>query len=324
MSRILKVNQSDYRLAVSSGGTITLDTGTLVGDVIVTGNLTVKGVSVTVESTNLEIKDNLILLNKGEAGPGITSVYSGIQIDRGSSGLTPDAFFVFDESVSHYDPLTSANKTGTFVLRTDGGALTGLQTNSITTAGTTDLVFDMRNSANVMKVVNSVDYYSRVTQDDHIPNKKWVTNYVDARPSPTPGEPGIAAVDHISDNPDTPNTRVQAYTSNIQFFVSETNRATITSAGLSVDKVNLFDNVITGTDVSRNLVVTSVNKNVEINAVINLDDQLVIPSTPVAGTTKIYSYATGGPGKTGLFFVNNTAVDELVAKNRALLFSMIF
>lgn len=319
MSRILKVSQSDYRIAVSSGGTITLDTGVLSGDVIVTGNLTVKGTSTTVQSTNLEIEDNLILLNKGEIGPGITEVFSGIQIDRGSSLAKPDSYFVFDESVSHYDPLTASDVAGTFVIRVNGGTLTGLQTNSITTAGTTDLVFDMRNGTNVLKVVNSVDYYSRVTDPNHIPNKEWVNNYVAAAG-------GVAEVDRLA-YPVlgvTKNTQIQAFSTNIQFYVNEQNRATITASGLDVDKVNLFDNVIAGTDVSRNLVVTSVNKNVEINAVLNLDDQLVIPSSPISGTTKIYSYATGGPGKTGLFFVNNTAVDELVAKNRALLFSMIF
>lgn len=319
MSRIVKVDQSDYRLTVSSGGTITLDTGTLVGDVIVTGNLTVKGTSTTVESTNLEIEDNLILLNKGEVGPGITQVFSGIQIDRGSSVLKPDAFLVFDESVSHYDPLVSTDVAGTFSLKVDGGALTGLQTNSITTAGTSDLIFDMRNGANVLKIANSVDYYSRVTDPNHIPNREWVTNYVAA-------SNGVASVDRIYYPIEgaLKNTQIQAFSTNLQFFVSEQTRATISATGLDVNKVNLFDNVVTGTDVARNLVVTSVNKNVEINAVINLDDQLVVPSTPVSGTTKIYSYATGGPGKTGLFFVNNTAVDELVAKNRALLFSMIF
>lgn len=319
MPRILKVSQSDYRVVVSSGGTITLDTGTLSGNVIITGNLTVKGVSTSVESTNLEIEDNLILLNRGEVGPGISEIFSGIQIDRGSSSLKPDSLFVFDESVSHYDPLTSSNVSGTFTLRLANNSLTGLQTNSITTAGTTDLALDMRNGQGVLKVVNSDNYYARVTDPDHIPNRQWVTNYVSA-------SNGAALVDRIfyPTNGDPISTRIQSYSTNLQFFVDEQTKATISALGLDVNKVNLFDNAITGTDVGRNLVITSANKNVEINAVINLDDQLVVPSSPVSGTTKIYSYATGGPGKTGLFFVNNTSTDELVAKNRALLFSMIF
>lgn len=317
MSRIVKVSQSDYRIAVSSGGSITLDTGTLIGDVIITGNLTVKGASTTVESSNLEIEDNLILLNKGEPGPGISLGFAGIQIDRGSSISKPDAFLVFDEAVMHYDPLTLANIPGTFVTKVDGGALTGIQTNSITTAGTTDLVFDMRNGTNVLKIANSVDYYSRVTEDDHIPNKKWVTTYVAA-------SNGVAVVDRIQNGIDGVNSKVQAYSTNIQFSISEQLRATISAAGLAVDKITVFDNTITGTDASRNLVLTTLNKNIQLNAVINLDDQSIVPSVPVAGTTKIYSYATAGAGKSGLFFVNNTAVDELVAKNRALLFSMIF
>lgn len=52
-------------------------------DVIVTGNLTVRGTQTTIESENAIIKDNLITLNSGETGPGVTLQYSGIEIDRG-------------------------------------------------------------------------------------------------------------------------------------------------------------------------------------------------------------------------------------------------
>ena len=72
MSRVLKVSQSNYRLQTASGGTITLDTGVDVGTVIVTGDLVVQGETTTVNTTNLAIEDNIIVLNKNQTGAGIT------------------------------------------------------------------------------------------------------------------------------------------------------------------------------------------------------------------------------------------------------------
>ena len=84
MSKILKVSESDYRLKVVSGGNITLDTGTNVGVVTITGSLVVQGDYTTVNVSDLQIEDNTILLNKGESGSGVTEGTAGIQIDRGS------------------------------------------------------------------------------------------------------------------------------------------------------------------------------------------------------------------------------------------------
>ena len=39
MSRVLRVYNSDHKIAVQDGGTITLDTGDLVGTTVITGNL---------------------------------------------------------------------------------------------------------------------------------------------------------------------------------------------------------------------------------------------------------------------------------------------
>jgi hypothetical protein len=73
----------------------------LVGDTTVTGaftvssGLTVNGALNSINSTNLAIKDNVVLLNAGEAGNGVTGTYAGLQFDRG--GLA-DWQLVFDES----------------------------------------------------------------------------------------------------------------------------------------------------------------------------------------------------------------------------------
>jgi hypothetical protein len=61
--------------------TYTLDTS----EVIITGNLTVRGAQTSLETTNSTLKDNIIVLNDGETGAGVTLGTSGILIDRGSS-----------------------------------------------------------------------------------------------------------------------------------------------------------------------------------------------------------------------------------------------
>ena len=61
MSKILKVSESNYRLQVQTGGTITLDTGVntpavpggWIGGVIITGDLLVMGNTTTVDTDNL-------------------------------------------------------------------------------------------------------------------------------------------------------------------------------------------------------------------------------------------------------------------------------
>jgi hypothetical protein len=53
------------------------------GALTVTGNLTVNGTTTTVNTTNLAIKDNVITVNKGESGSGVSVRYAGIDVDRG-------------------------------------------------------------------------------------------------------------------------------------------------------------------------------------------------------------------------------------------------
>ena len=97
---------------------------------------------------------------------------------------------------------------------------------------------------------------------------------------------------------------------------------------MNVDNINIYTNTISNTSLSNNLVLSAVNNAVEINAVLNLDDQST-NYTSVNGTTQIYSRSSQTtlaqtPGRTGLFFTNQITSDELVAKNRALLFSILF
>lgn len=73
------VIQTPYKNGASSN--ITLDTDS----VIVTGNLTVRGNTTIINSNTQVITDNIITLNSGETGNGVSTLgtTSGVEIDRG-------------------------------------------------------------------------------------------------------------------------------------------------------------------------------------------------------------------------------------------------
>lgn len=54
------------------------------GGVTITNDLTVQGTTTIIDTTNLEVTDNVILLNDGEGGAGVTLGVAGIEIDRGT------------------------------------------------------------------------------------------------------------------------------------------------------------------------------------------------------------------------------------------------
>ncbi len=332
MTRIVNVSQSDYRVKVQSGGTITLDVGVSPGVVVITGDLNVKGTTTTVESTNTTIKDNILTLNYGETNYYVTLGSAGLRIDRGDTanqGSFKDALLIFDESVDHYDPILDNTISGTFVFKTSDNNLSGIQVASVGTANN-DLVFDMQNTSYKIRIANSANYETLVTDDDDIPNKKWIEDYVQATG-------GYADVDNFHYLLAPFQTRGQAYNNNIQFTVMNALRTQITQNGLFVDQVNTYQNEIKTISSSNvNLKLSSDTNIVENNAILGLKNQSVLSNGSVdTSMTKLYASTTAGPGKTGLYFlnkrtgepgqsINETVNDELVAKNRALLFSMLF
>jgi hypothetical protein len=62
---------------------------------VLDGNLVITGTSTSLETINSAIKDNIIILNNGEVGAGVTQGTSGIEIERGSLN---NATLLFNES----------------------------------------------------------------------------------------------------------------------------------------------------------------------------------------------------------------------------------
>ena len=79
MSKTIK---SSGNITLSANNTVFVET-----NLTVAGNLAINGTTTSVNTTNTNITDRVITLNKGEAGPGVTlpNPYSGIEVDRGTS-----------------------------------------------------------------------------------------------------------------------------------------------------------------------------------------------------------------------------------------------
>lgn len=322
MSKYLRVDGGDYKITVQNGGQITLDTGSEEGTVVITGDLTVQGTTTTVETANMTIEDNIIVLNQGEAGAGITdaSNSSGIEIDRGS---LLNALMVYD------DNLTDAiNGGGLFALRLSNGTVSGLRTNHISTAGS-DLHL-INAGTGVITVSGTSNYEDQVTDDDDITNKRYVDDAIST---------AFATVflQQIGDGVITPSSIVVADSesvgvtdSNFTFTLDGNIVSQVYSDRWEFQELRIVGNKIETISSNEDLILSSpgtgsirIDDNLHINSVPHLDDASLEPLTPTDGV-KIY-VDDEFTGKTGIYFVNaQDTRDELVSKNRALLFGMLF
>jgi hypothetical protein len=357
MSKILKVNEGDYRVKVPSGNSVILDTGTLTGSVVITGNLDVQGQTTTIESINTTVKDNILVLNNGDTGTngisphtvnGVTSKTSGIEIDRGSvNSQVASASFLFNEEVPHYNTLSTSYDNGTFVLSTKSNTissvaslqLSGIEVTSISNNNVVDIQFNLHNSDTYLSLVNST--YNTSTYEDRliagnsdanhktnnsITTKKYVNTYVVSGVVTA----GMADVDKIyKATSGVEKSKILASTTDLTFSINTTQRAVIDATGLTVDTINLFGNTIKNTGTNQ-LVLQSVDTNlVEINSVLSLTNQSATISASSL-KNKLYSKAADGPGRTGIYFTNTNQYagadhsDELVSRHRAVLLSMLF
>ena len=101
-----------YKLDVNGAANIS-STLTVGGDATITGNLTVNGETTVVNTTNLTVEDNFILLNSGGSlGPD-----AGLMINR--EGLGNNAVFYFDEGTQKFKIVLSVSDGSTVTNITD-------------------------------------------------------------------------------------------------------------------------------------------------------------------------------------------------------------
>jgi hypothetical protein len=113
------------------------------GALTVTGNLTVNGTTTTVDTTNLAIKDNVITVNKGENGSGVSVRYAGIDVDRGDLARQR---LIWDETAGKWKFGETNNElaiaTETFVTN---AVSTKANTSSLATVATSGSYNDLTN-----------------------------------------------------------------------------------------------------------------------------------------------------------------------------------
>jgi hypothetical protein len=369
-------SSGDYNIKTGEGSTILLDTGPTVGEVRITGNLVVLGETLTVEAENLNVKDNIIILNYGETGQGVTLDYSGIQIDRGfnpdSSQVVPTAF-LWDETnetwqIAQGTPEDGFNYTDSKLklspIITDAGTYDG---DLILIGAGTGVVKVLGTTTGGVSRVNA--YETRVTDPDDIPNKQYVDDAIQNSPTFQIKKDNTRVI--VFDNDDqlplsafTP--AIGPYTSlappvrsEIAFIVDNRRVAVMTKDHFEMTGLTIFtedpsvpdiEAPVSGNSVFENqsaVVIQSDNTNANIRLETNGTGKVVIsyamsfeyhgsPVTQVGSTSILYG-STPGTGTTGLSFRNTRPSidldgtvnasftnDELISKNRALLFSMLF
>jgi len=309
---VLKVT-GDYKIITSSssGTQLTLDTP----EVRITGDLTVLGNTTTIDTANMTVEDNIIELNTGETSlTGISLGTAGLSIYRGPSSSA--ATFLFDDTLSYLQP-NGGTGPGVFTFKV-GASLGALQAHVLETSGE-DLILLGQNAPNaVVSVTGTSDYENNVTDDDDIPNKKYVDTAVAG-----------AAISRITAG----NTIAEVFDTSEGDPLSQ---FTIEIDGVEKFSVNgttteLHNLQIDGTTIrpknSGESLYLESNGSGEVVArdVLSIEGT-VVPSAPAADTGRLKLYVqTEAEGGSGLFFVNTSSTrDELVSKKKALLYSMLF
>ena len=342
MSKVLSVENGNYTVKVEAGGEIILDTsrGSFVSDkpagtVVIRGSLEVEGTTTTVESNDTLINDNILTLNNGQAGAGISAsknYQSGIEIDRGSEA---EAYFVFDDSVSW--EIGGDSGTGAFKIFTGAGDKTALVLDGI--KSNSALFIDTGNNA--ISVTNATDYETNVfpytggvitggaIDDDLIPNAKALVDYV-AFATATSLQDRIEEGTTFKSFVETKSFDVTGQQSVVEIGVNNDVVANFTNQVATIQDIQILSNKISTADSNEDLILEAagtgsvqVNDKLKLTQTAHADDAAIDPLEPSAGNILyVKSEDTGG---TGVFFVNSSSTrDELISNNRSLLYSMIF
>jgi hypothetical protein len=334
MGQFIQTN-GDYNIKTKEGGRITLDTGPNVGSVRVTGDLLVEGNTVYVAAANLNIEDNIIVLNKGETGTGVTLEYSGIEIDRGTSAHTS---FVWNENIDSWQ--IASGPEGTYGFAESRLKLKEILTNSATDSG--DLLL-IGTGTGVIKVLGTDNYEAQVTHDDDVPNKKYVDDAIFNNPTfQIVSDTTVSSSRVIVTDKDTAGSLTYFGTvpGSVTTFGESAVSILVDATQVSQfykDRITLFDVQIEGAEISTRLSLTNANLKlsaqgsgkIEFNTALQVQKY---GSMSIGGYAPNYTivYANdAGLGDTGLWYLNdNTQVNkrqgEFISKNKALIFSMLF
>ena len=322
MTQVIRTN-GDYKIQATNTGSITLDSN----EVVVTGNLTVEGTRTDVNVNNLYIEDNIINVNTGESQShsGITLIYAGLEIDRGSAN---NVAILYNENSSAWE----------FVENTQSGYTTTNSTIKVRTiitdptisSGDLALIGDHTGVLTVPTLSAPDDYTQQILDRaaadpitfaaDVIPNKGYV-DYAIANREPQPSL-GSDDTTIVARDKDVLNDGVSV--SSIQLTVDGQENVYLYADRSVLHDFTISGNTIETTIANQNLrLTTTLYGKVELNYGLQLDQITVAEPDAVTDTTIVYR-DTPGAADSGIYFVNDTKRDELISKNKALVFSMLF
>ena len=356
MARYSKID-GDYILAVTDGGEIKLDVGpnSSGGTVRITGDLVVEGETTTIQTSEMKIEDRIITLNQTSAA--ISSVpgrVAGLEVYRGSAD---EVYFVFDEDVENGPGnllgygAWAARKV---VPSTSGSTLLGLQTNSIDTKGASLYLINQGSGA-IVTVEGCVDYHENIypyvtpggndidvnaaiTKPDGLVNAQGVADYTQSffqGRFQDKIQEGVTTTSSVEGALDPTNVGYRAE-SQIEFELDGTVVSRFFGDRVQLQHVKITDTTISTTSASDLILKAPGTNNIRIDDILHLtpgpfendanlgvDGDTTKPDYPTSGI-KVYA-DTESVGGTGLHFVNsNNKADEVISRNRAILYSMIF
>ena len=361
MAKYLNID-GDYKLSVTSGGTITLNTGSSTGKVVITGDLEVQGTTTTIDTATLLVEDRVITINRNgfDISGKVSEVggqrVAGIEVDRGTS----DAYWVFDDNIT-----TQAPGAGAWVGRIGSsgasGQVVGIRTTSINTAGA-DL-FLINQGTGIVTVQGTTNYQEQlfeytgsvgnrvvnfdaptiVKKPDGLVNAKGLQDYINAfftGQFQDTIESGIISPTFVSAR----DTEVYGDESQIKLVVDNLEVGVFYSDRIELQHLRISDTRIETTSENADLILAAPGPgSVKIDDTLTLtpiphegddggsggfpnngfDGDIDNPDAPLAGI-KLYAKSEG-PAGTSLYFVNSDETkDEFVSKKKSILFSMIF
>ena len=133
---VYKRANSDF--VITNKDTYLANTTIATHTLFVDGNLLVGGNTTMVYKTDMNVTDNMIVLNSGETGSGVTLDYAGIEVDRGLLANTAlrwneivDRWQISIDGIT-YGNLVTSSGSGAFQIEIDTAPILGgpLQTNA--------------------------------------------------------------------------------------------------------------------------------------------------------------------------------------------------
>lgn len=316
MTQVVRVN-GDYKIKTPFDKVITLDSG----NVLVTGDFTVMGNNTSMEVSNLQIEDRIITVNKGESGVGVTGIYAGIEVDRGSANKVAILYNETDDAWEFSEEIPSVG----YSVATSKIKINQIVSDVTINGGNLHLIGDHVGVVTVPNLPFPNSYRDQIISrgnDNDIPNKGYVDFAVSNAPPPRDvgsGDTRITARDK-----DVFNDLVSI--SSITVAVDNTINALFFADRTEFHNIRIEGSTLEGLVTDANIVISpSRTGKVEIHYGIQLDNVSLglLDPDPVTDSSVLYT-KTPSVGDSGVYFVNSSKRDELISKNKALVFSMLF